>query len=72
MKFTHKGTSVYKDGEMENAGIFLLMKMSRFSLSLLKGMCHIYKRSFTIIRCFCSCWIGSEQELVPQDLEKGM
>lgn len=33
LKFTHKGTSVYKDGEMENTGMSLLMKMkSKFSL----------------------------------------
>lgn len=51
MKFTHKGTSIYKDGERENAGIFLLMKMkSRFSLSLLKGIYHTHERPFTIIR----------------------
>lgn len=66
VKFIHKGTSVYKHGEVENAGIFLLMKMkSRFSSSLLKGIYHIHKRSFTIARWYCSCWIGSEQELIP-------
>lgn len=49
MKLTHKGTSVYKVGEVENTGISLLMK-SRFPLSLLKGIYHVYKRSFTIVR----------------------
>ena len=49
MKLTHKGTSVYKVGEVENTGISLLMK-SRFPLSLLKGIYHIYERSFTIVR----------------------
>jgi len=51
MKFTHKETSVYKDGEIENAGISFLMKMkSKFSFSPLKGIYRIYKRSFTIVR----------------------
>lgn len=49
MKFIQKGSSAFKDEEVKNARISLLMVKGGFFL-LLKGIYYICKRPYVIVR----------------------